>query len=66
MQTAPDCHDHILRDAIASHNGHVLKTGGDSFCCVFAQPANAVAAALAAQRWRVASWANANPSPPAA
>ena len=50
MQEAVRRHDAIVRAAIEGHRGHVFKTIGDAFCSVFAQPGEAVAAMLAAQR----------------
>jgi predicted ATPase/class 3 adenylate cyclase len=40
----------ILRAAIADHGGHEMGTEGDSFFVVFAEPAEALAAAVEAQR----------------
>ena len=42
-------HDRILRDAIEANNGYVFSTGGDSFATAFADPLDAVRAALDAQ-----------------
>ena len=39
-----------MRTTIANHGGHAYKTIGDAFQAAFALPAQAVAAALAAQR----------------
>jgi predicted ATPase/class 3 adenylate cyclase/Tfp pilus assembly protein PilF len=50
MRIALKRHDLLLRAAIESHGGHVFKTMGDQFCAVFKAAADAVAAALAAQR----------------
>ena len=49
MQEALARHDAILRDAIESHQGHVVKTTGDGAHAAFATAADAVDAALAAQ-----------------
>ncbi len=46
MQAALARHDEILRDAIAAHDGHVVKTTGDGVHAVFV---DAVAAARAAR-----------------
>jgi TolB-like protein/class 3 adenylate cyclase len=57
MQTALARHDALLRHAVATHRGHVFKTGGDSFCAAFPTASDAVAAALDAQRsLRVEPW----------
>lgn len=50
MRAALARHDEILRTAIADHGGHVYKLVGDAFQAAFSVPAQAVAAALAAQR----------------
>jgi class 3 adenylate cyclase len=42
-------HDEILRDALAGHGGHVVKSTGDGFHAVFTTAADAVAAAGRAQ-----------------
>lgn len=44
------CHDALLRRAIEQHGGEVSKTIGDAFCAAFADPRQAVEAAVAAQR----------------
>ncbi len=49
MQQAMRRHDDVLRNAIATHRGEVFKTGGDAFYAAFRRPADAVAAAVAAQ-----------------
>jgi predicted ATPase/class 3 adenylate cyclase len=43
-------HDEILHEAIEENGGSVFKTVGDAFCSVFARPADAVRAAVAAQK----------------
>jgi len=43
-------HDGILREAIESRTGYVFKTVGDSFCSAFQSAADALSAALGAQR----------------
>lgn len=43
-------HDRALKKAVAAHAGHVIKTQGDGFMVAFAEPHEAVAAAVQAQR----------------
>jgi len=43
-------HDEIVRSAIDANGGHVFSTAGDGVGAVFGRAANAIAAALAAQR----------------
>ena len=43
-------HDELLRDAVESHGGLVVKTTGDGFHAVFATAHDAVTAAVVAQR----------------
>jgi predicted ATPase/class 3 adenylate cyclase len=43
-------HEALLREAIEAHGGHVFKTMGDAVCAVFADAAEALTAALEAQR----------------
>jgi TolB-like protein/class 3 adenylate cyclase/Tfp pilus assembly protein PilF len=50
MRAALARHDALLRHCIGDHKGHVFKTGGDAFCAAFHTAADAVAAALEAQR----------------
>jgi class 3 adenylate cyclase len=50
MQQALAHHDAILRDAIKSNGGYLVKTTGDGACAAFAIAADAIAASLAAQR----------------
>ncbi len=50
MEAALARHDEILRSSIAAHGGFVFSTAGDAFAAAFARPADAVDAALAAQR----------------
>ncbi len=53
-------HDELLRDAVESHDGFIVKNAGDGFHAVFATAHDAVTAAVAAQRrlladeWNVA------------
>ena len=49
MQPALARHDAILREAIAAHDGHLVKATGDGAHAVFGNASNAVAAAVAAQ-----------------
>ncbi len=48
MRGALAAHDAILRAAIEARSGTVFKTVGDAFCAVFAQPEDALAAAVSA------------------
>ena len=50
MQQALAHHDEILRDAIETNDGYVVKTTGDGAHAAFAISADAIAACLAAQR----------------
>ncbi len=50
MKAALARHDAILRETIAEHHGHVVKTTGDGFHAVFARADDAVSAAIATQR----------------
>jgi len=50
MRLAIARHDHLLRNEIIQRGGHVFRTAGDAFYAAFASPADAIAAALAAQR----------------
>ncbi len=50
MRSAVRQHEEILRVAMAAHDGHVFKTIGDAFCAAFYNVADAIAAALEAQR----------------
>jgi predicted ATPase/class 3 adenylate cyclase len=50
MQDALARHDLILRDAIESYHGHVIKTTGDGVHSVFEKAIDAVNATLTAQR----------------
>jgi predicted ATPase/class 3 adenylate cyclase len=57
MQGALARHDEILRDAIAAHNGHIVKMTGDGAHAAFTNAEEAVAAAVDAQRGLAAeSW----------
>lgn len=50
MRDALAQHDSILREAIESHNGHVIKMTGDGIHSVFEKAVDAVNATLMAQR----------------
>jgi predicted ATPase/class 3 adenylate cyclase len=50
MAIALKVHDDVVRDAVAKHGGQIFKTVGDAFCCVFSHCADAVTAAIDAQR----------------
>ncbi|HZY96486.1 MAG TPA: adenylate/guanylate cyclase domain-containing protein [Candidatus Cybelea sp.] len=50
MAAALRRHDVLMRSTIAARGGYVFKTIGDAFCAAFGTAANAIAAALAAQR----------------
>lgn len=50
MQAALARHHAILRDAIGAHAGQVFNVVGDAFCSSFANPGDAVAAAIDVQR----------------
>ena len=49
MKGAPAKHDAILRSAIESEHGHVLKSTGDGVCAVFGTAPEAAKAAISAQ-----------------
>jgi len=49
MQVALARHDELLRDAIQTHDGFVVKTMGDGFLAAFGAAGAATAAAVAAQ-----------------
>ena len=49
MKGALAKHDAILRSAVESEHGHVLKTTGDGVCAVFGTALEAVKAAISAQ-----------------
>jgi len=50
MQAALAQHDVILRDAIESHHGQIIKTTGDGVHAGFLNAADAVQSALSAQQ----------------
>ncbi|MGI9613947.1 MAG: adenylate/guanylate cyclase domain-containing protein, partial [Acidimicrobiales bacterium] len=50
MASAVERHDEILHAAIERYNGHVFSTTGDGFAAVFHRAADAVEAAIDAQR----------------
>jgi class 3 adenylate cyclase len=47
---ALDRHEAMMRTIVEAHNGVIFSSGGDTFGSAFADPLDAVAAALAAQR----------------
>src|SRR6516164_11335528 len=49
MQPALARHDAILRDGVAAHEGHVVKSTGDGIHAVFATAHDALDAAVAMQ-----------------
>ena len=49
MRPALARHDELLRDAVAAHDGHVVKTTGDGIHAVFATAHDALDAAVAMQ-----------------
>jgi LuxR family maltose regulon positive regulatory protein len=62
MKVALARHDSLLRQAIAAHGGVVFKTVGDSAHAVFARTADALAAAVVAQRaLHQEAWDNTRP-----
>ena len=62
MQAALDRHDALMREGLERHGGQVFKTAGDAFYAVFAQPGQALAAAVALQRALYAqAWPTARP-----
>ena len=50
MKTALAKHDSILKEAIESNHGYIIKTTGDGVHAVFATALDGVNAAVAAQR----------------
>jgi len=50
MKAALARHDALIKQAIEARGGYVFKTVGDAFCAAFAEPTDALEAALAAQR----------------
>src|SRR6478672_1032215 len=62
MQVALARHDAILRDAVATHHGHMVKTTGDGIHAAFATAHDALDAAVAAQlALSLESWAVTEP-----
>ncbi len=51
MRAAIELHNSIVRSAITSHDGFVFHTAGDSFGAAFANPSDALDAALEAQKY---------------
>ena len=56
MKSALARHDVIVREAIGAHGGHVVKTTGDGFHAAFANPSDAVEAAIGAQLALAGEW----------
>jgi predicted ATPase/class 3 adenylate cyclase len=50
MPQALRLHDRLLQETVSAHGGTVFKTVGDAICAVFPSPAQAVLAAVEAQR----------------
>jgi len=50
MPDALAIHDRVMRTAIESHGGYVFATGGDGFAVAFERAADAISAAVEAQR----------------
>lgn len=50
MKAALARHDMLLKHVFEAHQGYVFKTVGDAFCVAFAQAADALMAAVEAQR----------------
>src|SRR5260221_13642916 len=50
MKAALAKHDSILREAIASNHGHIIKTTGDGVHAVFTTALDGINAAIQAQR----------------
>src|SRR5262249_2899980 len=62
MRVALARHDALVRAAIVGHHGHVVKTMGDAFHAAFSRAADAVTAAVDAQRQLQAEpWAEIGP-----
>ncbi|HEV3153656.1 MAG TPA: adenylate/guanylate cyclase domain-containing protein [Candidatus Baltobacteraceae bacterium] len=50
MAAALSRHDAILREKLQAHRAYIFKTMGDAFCAAFAQPRDAIGAAIETQR----------------
>ncbi len=62
MRRSLALHDEILRQAISAHAGHTYKVIGDAFQAAFAEPTQALAAAVDAQRrLAAAGWGETGP-----
>jgi predicted ATPase/class 3 adenylate cyclase len=62
MNHAMPRHDELLRDAVESHHGFIVKDAGDGFHAAFATAHDAVTAAVAAQRALLADDWNITPN----
>jgi len=51
MRAALELHNSIVRSAITSHDGFIFHTAGDSFGAAFANPSDALDAALEARKY---------------
>jgi predicted ATPase len=49
MRAALIAHDHLMRETVDAHGGHLFKHTGDGVCAAFSSPRSAVDAAIAAQ-----------------
>lgn len=49
MEQALALHNDIIEAALAEHSGHVIKTMGDGYMAVFADPSDSIRAAVAVQ-----------------
>src|SRR5258705_12395871 len=64
MKTALARHDSILRQAVETNNGHVIKTTGDGILAAFDAAVDGLAAAMAAQLELVSQeWDEIRPQP---
>jgi predicted ATPase/class 3 adenylate cyclase len=62
MRLSQETHNTILNEAITAHGGQVYKVVGDAFQAAFVKPAQAVEAAIAAQRaLKKAAWGETGP-----
>src|SRR5688572_12503579 len=62
MASALARHDALLRAAIQSHGGYIVKTMGDAFHAAFSRAPDALAAALdAQQQFQAEAWGEIGP-----